>query len=304
MAPVQRAVVSSRAWVLLTALALASLQVTPCEGYKPIVMFHGVGGNYSGLDNIVKWIQQTHPGTVIHNLDLFNNDDSIVSAFVQVPVLVETINKLTANYTDGYHLLCHSQGSFLCRAVLEYNNDNNVDTFISLTGPHMGVRGVPKNWTIIPKVYHNTSNKILYKICYTRDAQYSISLANMWTDQWHYTDYLSGNLFLPRLNNQIPHPYALVYKANFLKTKKIVLLGSPVDGVLIPWQSAFFGYYGVLSNTVMNMTDQKLYWDDSFGLKTMYEQKRLISHVVPDAKHDDWIHREDLYISWYEQYLT
>jgi hypothetical protein len=74
-------------------------------------------------------------------------------------------------------------------------------------------------------------------------SHHTPNTANYWLDPHHYADYLVNNTFQPKYNNEVIHPMALVYKRNFLRTGRLVLLGGPNDGVIRPWQSEFFGYY-------------------------------------------------------------
>lgn len=43
--------------------------------------------------------------------------------------------------------------------------------------------------------------------------------------------------YLPYINNEISGSYNKEYRKNFLKLKKLVLIGGPDDGVITPWQS-------------------------------------------------------------------
>jgi hypothetical protein len=165
----------------------------------------------------------------------------------------------------------------------------------SLSGPLGGQYGDPAG-LLIPAKYANVSSKEAYIPFYTRPVQDTLSVANYWRDSAHYNEYVLGNLFLPAVDNitrgcvcsiffiffftrffsfcfffphqkkkkknlgrscffssaEFPTP-----RDNFLRLKRLVLYGSPDDGVISPWQSAFFGVFGpdntcVKSQSILN----------------------------------------------------
>lgn len=50
-----------------------------------------------------------------------------------------------------------------------------------------------------------------------------------------------------------------------------VLFGSPHDGVITPWKSAFFGQYGDDDTDILNYWERPDFNEDNFGLKSMHD---------------------------------
>lgn len=59
--------------------------------------------------------------------------------------------------------------------------------------------------------------------------------------------YRAYSKFLAQVNNETGSDAKSLFehswKTNFMRLKKLVLIGGPDDGVITPWQSAFFGFY-------------------------------------------------------------
>jgi len=133
-----------------------------------------------------------------------------------------------SSFANGWHLVCHSQGALLCRAVIENWDGHNINTFISLAGPHLGQYG-----TDIPFPFlFNVTTEEAYLLLYTPIAQDTFSVAGYWHDPRHEQDYLTSVRFLPDINNVRNGSFNSAFKTNFEGLQQLVLLGS--DGGLIP----------------------------------------------------------------------
>ncbi|CAK9185012.1 unnamed protein product [Ilex paraguariensis] len=82
--------------------------------------------------------------------------------------------------------------------------------------------------------------------------------------------YLEKCRFLPKLNNEIPAERNSTYKERFSSLENLVLIMFEHDTVLIPKETAWFGYYpdGEF-NPVMPPQQTQLYTEDWIGLKTL-----------------------------------
>lgn len=49
---------------------------------------------------------------------------------------------------EPYHLICHSQGTLVCRTYLETTANHTVQNFISIAGPQMGQFGFTNWWEV------------------------------------------------------------------------------------------------------------------------------------------------------------
>ena len=114
----------------------------------------------------------------------------------------------------------------------------------------------------------------------------------------HVDSYRRTSKYLPYLNNETTDPShfanSFQWKNNFLRVKKLVLIGGPADGTINPWQSAHFGYWRDCDRSlsvIVPMRDQEVYLNDNFGLKTLDSQGRLIITTVPNTNHT-MMHRD------------
>ena len=64
------------------------LHVFPCiytvgsqvEGYRPVVLMHGLITSPESMNDLTLMIETAHPGTPIYNIDAYNDGVSVVSA--------------------------------------------------------------------------------------------------------------------------------------------------------------------------------------------------------------------------------
>ncbi len=77
-----------------------------------------------------------------------------------------------------------------------------------------------------------------------------------------------------------------------MKLKKAVFTGSPADEIIEPYQSALFSFWNTSSTfgvySMIDMKDQPIYQQDTFGLKTMTLDGRAEFHCVDNVRHADW----------------
>ncbi|GJN09407.1 hypothetical protein PR202_ga27410 [Eleusine coracana subsp. coracana] len=197
---------------------------------------------------------------------------------------------------NGYNIVGLSQGNLIGRAVVEYCDDGpQVKNLISLGGPHAGTASVPLCGSGI--------------FCIIVDALIKLEI---------YSDYVqehlapSGYLKIPtvssyqnltmkfqvKLNNEIPGERNATYKERFSSLENLVLIMFQDDVVLIPRETAWFGYYpdGAFDpvlppqktnkpaysiNCMIMCVQTKLYLEDWIGLKTLDEAGRVKFISVP-----------------------
>ncbi|RXN38534.1 lysosomal thioesterase PPT2-A-like protein [Labeo rohita] len=115
--------------------------------------------------------------------------------------------------------------------------------------------------------------------------------------------YINSSDYLALLNNERANPNSTAWKQNFLRVKKLVLIGGADDGVITPWQSSQFGFYDE-NETVVEMKNQKVFLMDLFGLKTLYARGDLILCSMAGVAHIFWHSNETVYKTCIEQWLT
>ena len=78
----------------------------------------------------------------------------------------------------------------------------------------------------------------------------------MLQDPYHYDKYLAHNQFLADVNNERPHKQQQ-YKDNLLSLKQLVLVRFSDDNLVVPRDSAWFGYWD--GHHLQSMNETQLY---------------------------------------------
>ncbi|XP_024131612.1 lysosomal thioesterase PPT2 [Oryzias melastigma] len=270
---------------ILTSPALMLLLAGGCtSAYKHVLIVHGIlSGPETLQQTLSRFIQMAHPGTKVTVIDLFNDRDSTKPLWLQVQGFGKVIQRITRKSPEGVHLLCFSQGGPICRGVLSVLPNHNVHTFIALSSPLAGQYGAPKYYKYIPSPARGS----VHLFCYNRIAQNQVSVCNYWNDPHQQFRYLKHNNYLPLLNGEKVHSRTAVWRNNFLRIRKLVLIGGPDDEIITPWQSSQFGFYNS-QEAIIDMRQQTFYTQDSFGLKTLDARGDIIECIQSGVKHSEW----------------
>ncbi|XP_018596180.1 lysosomal thioesterase PPT2-A-like [Scleropages formosus] len=282
-------------WPLLGAYLACAAVV----GYKPVIIVHGLFDSSRTFGKLSTFIRQSHPGTEVFVFDVFDNGASLTSMWKQVEGFKNITYPVMQNATDGVHFICFSQGGLICRGLLSIIPDHNVHTFISLAAPQAGQYG---DTEYLRHFFPHFIKSKLYIVCYNTVGQ-ELSICNYWNDPHHRDQYLKNSKYLALLNSERPHLNTSVWKANFLRINKLVLIGGPDDGVITPWQSSHFGFYNEKENTV-EMEEEDLYVKDLFGLKTLNTRGDLVICAFNGVHHTEWHSNETVYRGCIEKWLT
>lgn len=265
--------------------------------YLPIFMMHGVDDYAHAFNDMNLWIQERHVNTSTYPIAMYEGPGhSWIDLNTQAVKVAQYIREAAkdSNMT-AYHLVCHSQGALLCRAIVQEMDDHRVHTLISMSGPQMGVYGPSyidflEKIPIVGKQLLNVTYENLYLLVDSPGIR-DISLANMWHDPVHEAAFLTRNQFLPKYNGLIDDELGNARrKANFLRLQKAVFLVGDGQDEIEPRCSGIFGYLRQGSRTdVASMREQELYVNDTFGLRSLNEVGRLFTAVAPGVQHEDWI---------------
>jgi len=195
-------------------------------------------------------------------------------------------------------------------------DDHKVHTLVSLAGPQMGVYGstwlkyfnpmpslrVPLLGGVVSEMEHLMLESF-DGFAYTSQAQEMSSVANMWNDPRHQDKFLSSNVFLPFVNGLLgPVPSGM--RSNFLRLKKAVFLTGSFDNQpydsptgLEPWCSGTFGFWSTGSRTTafVPMESQKIFIDDTIGLRALNASGRLVTTAVANVTHGQWVHSTPIF---------
>lgn len=282
--------------LLLLLLLLTGVCI---EGYKPVIIVHGILDGPKEFTTLTTFITKVHNGTEVKVIPLYDNLASLRPLWRQVRDFSKAIESIMRTAPDGIHLLCFSQGGLICRALLSTIPDHNVETFISLSSPQAGQYG---DTDYLKGLFPDCMKKEVFHICYNRMGQ-KLSICDYWNDPHHRPSYLRGNSFLTVLDGDRPHSNMKAWRENFLRIKKLVLIGGPDDGVITPWQSSHFGFYDENEN-IIEMRNQEFYKNDTFGLKTLDARGDLSVCVHAGVKHTMWHSNFTVFMNCMERWLT
>ncbi|XP_037083060.1 lysosomal thioesterase PPT2 homolog [Pollicipes pollicipes] len=267
---------------ILSAVIVLAVRCT--SGYKMVFMIHGVMSDKGSLDFLSEYIKQAHPGTEIHNMNLFAHYYSLEPIWKQVKGFKAEMEKLLNNQTEEVHLIAHSQGGLIARGIIESWDNHNISSFISLSSPQAGQFGDGFLHLVFPGVVRDEA----YRLFYNRIGQYT-SVGNYWNDPHEQEEYRQYSKFLAPVNNEAFTDDSKRFRRNLCRLKRLVLIGGPDDGVITPWQSSQFGFY-TANMTVLNVRQREGYRKDRNGLRTLDKRDALILHTFDGVQHLTWHH--------------
>jgi len=291
----------------------------------PVVMFHGAAETPDEFALARRWIEEEHPGTRTVPVDIYSGANSFQPLQEQLAGLTAYLGQLDDFYPDefrdGYNLLCHSQGALVCRVAVQVMDNHRVRSLVSLAGPQMGVYGttwlksaqpflqnqlpMPTLPSFIPGPLVSAGATVLssrfYSFAYG-SLQHATSLANLWHDPLHQEEYLKGNVFLPRANGEVESSDTERHRRNFIRLGRAVFLVGSFERSfdsklgLQPWQTGVFGFYREGSDSeILPMEKQKLFVEDTFGLRSLKEAGKLHLETVKGVVHEDWLSSERIF---------
>lgn len=267
---------------------------------------HGFGGGPEDGDALAANLRAAHPGQVVVQVDLFNHNASLAPMWNQTAGVADYVRNATAGF-PAYHLICHSQGGLLCRAVIESMGDHRVDHFVSIAGVQMGQYGIPPGWTALPAWILALGTDLAWIPFYTWPwVQDDLGFPEYWNDPHHHKEYLNASAFLAIVNNETCHDSAAAAqrRANFLSVGAAHFFGSPDDGTLEPWATALFQTLDPSnSSRLIPMKQQPVYTEDWFGLRSLHAAGRLTLTQVAGVVHHEWLSRKDVFDHYLEPLL-
>ncbi|CAN6579499.1 unnamed protein product [Malus baccata var. baccata] len=168
--------------------------------------------------------------------------------------------------TEGYCIIvCDKVVKFSCYHIMLGNliGRGVVKNFISLGGPHAGTASVPLCGS---GIFCIIVNKLLKSEIYTDYIQEHLAPSG----------YLKLPNFLPKLNNELPGEKNSTYKERFSSLQNLVLIMFEHDTVLIPKETAWFGYYEDDSfKSILSLQQTDLFTEDWIGLRNLDEAGRV-----------------------------
>jgi len=233
----------------------------------PIVIMHGINSDASSMDYIVQLCKDYYPNKYILNVELGNGrETSIFEPMFKQVEMFNTIIKSKKELLNGFHLIGFSQGTLITRGYIELYNSPPVINYISIAGPQAGQYGTPF-------VNIQMIDDLLSKIDYLSFIQHFIAPGQYWKNPQLLDLYYKHSIYLAIINNE--RNYNITFYNHFTSLNKLILIYSTNDEIIKPTISGWFGFYDQHFNILLfNQTN--LYQQNLFGLKTLYNQNKII----------------------------
>uniref|UniRef100_A0A3B1K2J6 palmitoyl-CoA hydrolase n=1 Tax=Astyanax mexicanus TaxID=7994 RepID=A0A3B1K2J6_ASTMX len=279
---------------LLVCLLASCLLAAVVLSHRPVIIVHGLFDSSSDFITLSRFINQSHPGTNVTVIDLFDRSASLQPLWKQVEGFKEAIYPIMQNAADGVHLICYSQGGLVCRGILSTLPDHNVHSFISLSSPQAGqYGGMSFLCTLLlfsPFIFKDSLN-FFSSLLFLSHLIFSTSphvLPLLFLSCVFSTPLISCFLFL------FPLLCFLSLHSHFMS--------SPLFGLSLPIQSSpLFSFYIARDSPDLVV---EVFLRDSFGLKTLYSRGDLVMCSVPGVEHVYWHSNETVYKTCIEKWLT
>jgi palmitoyl-protein thioesterase len=249
------------AFLFLVSFCLVFAQ----QRQPPVVLVHGILSSAEELVSAKQWFAE-NLDIEIFSIEIGDGRvDSITKPMrEQLDALTYSINSFQRLREEQFHLIGFSQGGLLARAFAENSREKRVKTLMTFGTPHMGV-------------FFYSDTKI-----YSEKAQSQLSFAGYWKDPFNYDLYLHNCSFLPYFNGEITTDVSL-----YNKVTTFVMVWSPLDEVIRPWQSGRYEFYYQNSITVVPFLSSETFRKNHVGIRSLYRENRLC-FIETDCAHKDF----------------
>lgn len=293
-----------RFWLAASLVLLLPALFVTSEAEKPLpfIVLHGIGdecknqGLYEFTQILINMSE-----AVGFCIEIGNGagDSFFMRLDKQADLVCEQV-KTIPELKDGYNMVGLSQGNVVARAVIEFCDDGPpVNNFVSLGGPHAGTASIPGcSLTSVCKLF----DSLIRLGVYSPFVQNHLAPSGYVKIPNDLAAYYKGSLFLPKLNNEIPLNRNETYKKRLESLNHLVLIMFQQDVVLIPPQTAWFGFYADNDFTTVQAPEETdLYKEDWIGLRALDEAGRVKYIAFPG----DHLRINDLELKQYVvPYLT
>jgi palmitoyl-protein thioesterase len=244
----------------------------PCElpVFRPVVMIHGLGDTYQGSLSV---IAASMSRDLFPNLRTFSAEPggfifSMAKPFeIMVMDFAKEIREIPS-LKKGFNLVGFSQGGLIARAYIEKYNDPPVFNFISFHAPQMGISHCPGLFVqSIPCEY-----AVHWGLLTVKDYWRGVDE----NGEFSKDSYLSWKSSLQDINNE-GEMINKTYRENLISVNRYVLVKAERDQVVLPPESEWHGYHpwGEMSK-VLTMLETDDFKEDRIGLKTLYDNQRMV----------------------------
>ncbi|VDM46184.1 unnamed protein product [Toxocara canis] len=226
---------------------------------------------------IKKLLEREIGGVYVHSLMIGDNvvSDTEHGFFGNVNDQVQKACEMIAydeKLKNGYNAVGFSQGALFMRAVAQRCPSPSMKNLISIGGPQQGVYGLP----LCPGDMRicDAVRRLLDLGAYVSFVQKTLVQAQYWHDPMDEATYKQYSIFLADANAE--NEVNQTYSDNLAKLNNFVLVKFLNDSMIVPKESAWFGYYADGdTSTIIPLEKSKLYTEDRIGLRILKDKGKL-----------------------------
>ncbi|KAL4570941.1 hypothetical protein LXL04_026606 [Taraxacum kok-saghyz] len=216
----------------------------------PFIVLHGIGDQCSNK-GMTKFTQELSNLSKSEGFCIEIGDGAWDSWFMplleQTQIVCDKVKKMK-QLNNGYSILGLSQGNLIGRGVVEFCDGGPqasksfflVKNLISLGGPHAGTASVPLCGS---GIFCMIADALIKSEVYSDYIQEHLAPSGYLKLPNNMDAYLQHCSFLPKLNNEIPEERNSTYKERLMSLQNLVLIMFEQDTVVIPKETAWFGYF-------------------------------------------------------------
>ena len=259
-------------------------------GKLPTVLMHGMGDSCfnRGMKSITKAVGNDLgsysvciPTGANHSSDTDNG--FFMSMNNNVDIFAANIRNDT-ELAHGFNAIGFSQGNSVIRGYIQKYNDPPVKTFLSVHGTVMGVAGFPncKPDGLLGPVCRILAES-LGDTAYEQKTQDSLFQADYFRDPKRVTSHAYySRSEIANWNNEGPDNNNATYKQNFVKVERFAMIKAMKDTMVFPNAGEWWGQFTPGQfKTIQNMNETDMYINDTFGLKTVDKQGKILFNSTP-----------------------
>lgn len=276
--------------LILTIALISLLSLNFASANTPLVIWHGMGDsccNPLSMGNIKNVIEKNISGIYVNSLMIGNNvaEDTTNGFFMncndQIDFAYDIIRK-DPKLANGYNAIGFSQGGQFLRALAQRYPEPPMLNLISVGGQHQGVYGFPR-CPVDDSSICDYIRRLLNVGAYVDFVQDHLVQAEYWHDSMQEDEYRKKSVFLADINQE--KTFNETYKTNLLKLKNLVLVKFNQDGMVVPRESEWFGFYKEgQGKELYTMEESVIYVNDTLGLQTLDKSGRL-HKLATDGDH-------------------
>ena len=256
---------------LLSLLSVILISFTTCS--LPVAIFHGIGDSCSngGMNNIANYFSNNLNGTYVKCIETGGSTNDFFTSFANQAKLGCDAIRSDKNFSGEFSVVGISQGALLARYIIQVcNMPGIVKRYVSIGGPQMGVSKFPH---CDSGFLCSIVNSLLDNLVYLHIAQNSIGPAGYFRNNYDKSDYLNYSTFLADLNNEKDQKN-INYKLRFLKLENVLLIKFADDTMIIPKETAHFGFLNE-KDELQSLEKSEVYLTDLIGLRQLISEKKV-----------------------------